>query len=121
MDPAPGGLADPAGDDVDEGGHVVVGDPLPGLDLGHVGGGDHAGGALLDGGHMLGRDRAEQRPGLRGQDLDLQPGGESGLVAPQRCHLRQRIPGDHGATPAATAAMSRRNCIPGQEIRPAAS
>ena len=89
VDPPPGRLADPAGHDVDEGGHVVVGDALPGLDLGHVGGGDHAGGALLDGGDVGGGDGAEQRPRLHGEDLDLQHGGEAGLVAPQRGHLRQ--------------------------------
>src|SRR5581483_11956336 len=40
VDPAPGRWTDAPRHDVDEGRHVVVGDPLPGLDGGHVVGGD---------------------------------------------------------------------------------
>ena len=73
MDPGPGRGADGLLDHVDEGGDVVVGDPLPLLD-----------GRRLDpgpfphGGGVGGRDDPQLGPGLDGQDLDLQPRAGSG-------------------------------------------
>ena len=82
VDPGPGRLADPVGHDVDEGGHVVVGDPLPLLDVGHVGGGERRR-PLPDSGHVVGGDRARAatrppRPGSRPPAR-----WRTGLVAPQ--------------------------------------
>ena len=64
MDERPLGLADGVLDDVDEGGHVVVGHPLA---LGHGGHqvGRDLGGAGPDGGGRRRRDLARPRPGPR--------------------------------------------------------
>ena len=80
--------------DVDEGGHVMVRDPLPlgtGLDerLVHRGREGPAGGGV-----GRGHD-PEGRPGLGGQELDLQPAAEAGDVAEDGRHLRQAVAGDH--------------------------
>ena len=132
VDPRALGLADGLLDHVDEGGHVVVGDPLAlvhrldegGVDLGALGPAERGG---------VGRHVADLRPAVGGQQLDLEPHGEPGLVGEERGHLRRGVAGDHRAAsafdgPAARArpgrverpsrAMSVRCCTPGQRWRP---
>jgi len=69
------GLADVGLHDVDERGDVVVGDLLALVDLSHG-----EGGPLTDRARRVRRHHPEGGPGLHGQDLDLEPHGESGLV-----------------------------------------
>ncbi len=139
VDPRTFGSADGVLDHVHEGGHVVVGDPLAVVDGAHQLR-RHLGGP---GPHRRGRvagDRAHLGPALDGQQLDLEPHLEAGLVGEQRRHLRQRVAGDHAApaaapapapapaaapapaeTAAASAAMSVRYCIPSQPMRSTAA
>ena len=85
MDPA-SRRAGRGAEHVDEGGHVVVGDPL----------------ALLDGGHGEGR-RADglqlplRRPVelRRGRDLHVAPGGHLRLVGPHGADLGSGVAVDH--------------------------
>ena len=96
MDVRAGGGADAFLHDVDEGGHVVVGELLA---LEHVGHEHVVDRGRLDpaGRRLFGRDVAEGGLGLGGQQLDLEPHGEAGRVAEQRGHVLGRIPGDHRA------------------------
>ena len=89
MDPGPGRAADAVLHDVDEGGDVVVGDPLALGDRGHEARRRPSG---ADSPARLGVGRghdAEGGPRLGGQQLDLQPcGAMLGLVGEERRHLR---------------------------------
>jgi hypothetical protein len=87
VDPA-SGRPRRGGEDVDERGHVVVGDALAlldGLD-GEGGGAD---------GLELGLGRPVER--LRGGDLDVAPGRHAGFVGPDGAELGARVAGDHAA------------------------
>ena len=105
VDPGSFGRADGVLDHVDEGGHVVVGDAFAVVD-----GTDelrcHLGRAGPDRRRRVAGDDAHLGPALDGQELDLEPHLESGLVGEQRRHLRQRVAGDH-ATPAARRRQPR--------------
>ena len=86
----PGGRADAARHVVEEGGDIVAGPALDLRDpLGVEGsfGFDHVEVGL--------RDLTRQRPRLGRQDLDAQPVGEPGLLAPDGPHPRPGIPLDH--------------------------
>ena len=119
--------ADALLDDVDERGHVVVGDLLALEHVGHEDVVDH--GRLGPAGRgLVRRHVAERRLGLGGQELDLEPHGEPGLVAEERRHVGRRVARDHrtgsrAATPApaAWAAMSWRSCMPSHSIGAAAA
>ena len=98
MDPLAGRRADGGLDHVDEGGQVVVGDLLPLVDRLDEGGVD-VGRPLPDGlGVVLG-DHAQGGPRLGGQDLDVEPQPEAGLVGEEGRHLGQRVAGDHAGRP----------------------
>ena len=86
VDPAGGGAADALLDHVDEGRDVVLGDLLPLVD-----GGDVEIGPFADGHRIGGRDDPQLRPGLGGEDLDLQPGAEPGLIGEETGDLGQRV------------------------------
>ena len=89
VDPAPV-LADRGGDDVDEGGDVVVGDLLALVDrLDREGG---VGPRRLGG---LARHHALLGPGLGRRQLDLEPGTPSCLRRPDRPDLGAGVAGDH--------------------------
>jgi hypothetical protein len=97
VDPAAGGPG-VGGEDVDEGGDVVVRDPL----------------ALLDGldGERRGADGLEVgRRGpverLGGGDLDVAPGRHPRLVGPDRAELGTGVARDHAVTLARAASASR--------------
>ena len=105
---------------VDEGGHVMVGDLLAGQ---HVGDEDvvHRGRLGPADGGVLDRHHAQERLGLGGQQLDLEPQLEAGGVGEQGRHVGGRVAGDHGTSSswlsaAAPAAMSRRTRTPSQLI-----
>ena len=83
MDPAPV-LADRGGDDVDEGGDVVVGGPLALLDRL-----DREGGAARGGLRRPPRDDALLGPGLGGGQLDLEPALHLALLGPDGADLRR--------------------------------
>ncbi len=93
VDPAPV-LADRGGDDIDERGDVVVGDPLALVDC-------------LDPERRLlpcrlgrlPRHDALHRPRLGCRQLHLQPALQLPLLRPDLTYLRTGIPGDHRATP----------------------
>ena len=89
MDPGPGRGADALLHHVDEGGDVVVGDPLALLDRGR-----RRRGPLPHGGGVGGRDDAELGPGLDGQDLDLEPRAVAGLVGEEVGHGSEGVAGD---------------------------
>ena len=117
VDPGAGRLADPLGDDVDEGGHVVVGDPLPLLDGAATS--KPAVGSRTAAASSAGRPRARPRlprPGSRPRARC-----ELGLVAPEGRHVGQGVTGDQRRLRRPPAAMSVRCCRPGHEIRAAAS
>ncbi len=136
MEPRSFGGADRLLQHVDEGGHVVVNDPLAVVDSG-----DEARRHLRCAGpHGVGHgagDGAYLRPPLHGQQLDLEPHLEARLVGEQRRHLRQRVAGDHRGSPVtdvaaaigaasvaperAAAAMSVRYVIPSQPMRSTAA
>ena len=73
-------------DDVDEGRGLVIGDRLAGTDLV-----EGEGGPLPDRDGILDRDDPQLGPGLAGEDLDFQPGGESRLVGEEPGDLRQGV------------------------------
>ena len=128
VDP-PAGLADALLDDVDEGGDVVVGDPLALVDGGHEVVVDDEGGGPAGGGVGRGH-HAEGRPRLGGEELDLEPAPEAGGVGEDGRHLRQLVARDHrgdsrghgdvasgGAGPATTAGPRPRRRHGGQRPR----
>ncbi len=94
VDPRSLGLADGLLDHVDEGGDVVVGDPLP---LGHRldEGGVDLGRPVPAGLGGLGRHVAHLGPALGGQQLDPEPHGEPGLVGEEGRHRRRCVATDH--------------------------
>ena len=101
MDPGALGLADARLDHVDEGGHVVVGDPLALGDRGHQAGVDHRGPPPDLPGVGLG-DHAHLGQPLDGQELDLEPAGQAGLVAEEGGHVGRAVAGDHRPAPPGT-------------------
>ena len=106
VDPGSLGLADGVLDDVDEGGHVVVGLPLA---LGHrldEGGVDDRGAAAARFG-CVERNLADLGPAVGGQQLDLEPAGQAGLVGEELGHGRGRVAGDHRAAVPAEAGTDR--------------
>ena len=132
MDPRALGLADGRLHHVDEGGDVVVGDPLA---LGHRvdEGAVDVGGPGPAGGGGFGRHVTHLDPAVGGQQLHPQPHGEPGLVREELGHLLGCVARDHcetsslaagvdapdpsGAGPAvADRAMSDLRCIPGQSM-----
>ena len=92
VEPAPG-VAEVAGDGVDERGHVVTGLALqlrdalrrrrPGSRPDRVGG--------------LARDDADRRPRVERRELDFEPGGKPALVRPDLRHGRPGIAANHRA------------------------
>ena len=119
MDVRTGRRADALLDHVDEGGHVVVGDLLP---LEHVVHEDVVHRRRLGpaGRGVLCRDHTQRGLGLGGQQLDLEPHGETGRVAEERGHVGWGIARDHRSScrpAAAAAAMSRRIRRPSQSMR----
>ena len=106
MDVRTGRRADALLDDVDEGGHVVVGDLLP---LEHVVHEDLVHRRRLGpaGRCVLGRDHAQRGLGLGGQQLDFEPHGEAGRVAEERGHVGRRIARDHRSSCRLAAAARR--------------
>ena len=87
-------VGDRPGQQVDEGCHVVIGD----LFAFFPGSGIHRGCSPHSGGRHQGSD-AEFGPRLNHEGLDLFPHGELVLFAPDRCHLRQRVAGNHPFRP----------------------
>ena len=83
-------LADRCGDDVDEGGDVVVGDLLALVD-----GLDGERGVLAAGARRLLGDDPLLRPGLRRRQLDLEPALELALLGPDLPDLGAGVAGDH--------------------------
>ena len=123
VDEGPGRRADAVLDDVDERGHVVVGDLLA---LQHVGHEDLVDGRRLGParGGILGRHHPDRSLRLGGQQLHLEPQAEAGGVGEERRHVGGRVAGNHrtsssrcsAAAPAARAAMSLRTSMPSQSI-----
>ncbi len=101
MHPGAGGRAHPLLHDVDERGDVVVGDAFAFVHRVDVETGPFADGAGVGVGHDT-----ETRPGLDGEDLDLEPGAEAGLVGEEVGDLGERISGDHWWPDTAASAMS---------------
>src|SRR5258707_10412740 len=105
MDPAPW-LADRLRDDVDERGHVVVGDLLALIDRL-----DRERAKLLDPACVLGGHHALLGERLDGGHLDLQPRVHARLVGPDGAHLAARValdqaPRMRAASTAALRALS---------------
>ena len=96
VDVRAGRRADALLHDVDEGGHVVVGDLLA---LEHVGHEDVVDRGRLGpaGGGVVRRHDADGGLRLGGQQLDLEPHGEAGGVAEQRGHVGRGVARDHRA------------------------
>ena len=94
MDPRTSGWPDRRLDDVDEGGHVVVGDSFPFGDGGDERLVDHRG-ARSAGCRLVGRDDPELGLGLGGEQFDLQPPAQPGRIGPHLGHLRERVARDH--------------------------
>ena len=91
VDPAPG-LPGGGAEDVDEGGHIVIGDPLALLD--RLDGEARAADRLELGlGGAVGAEQERQL--LGGRHLHAPPRLHARLVAPQAAELRPRVAGDH--------------------------
>ena len=98
VDPRSLGWADRRLHHVDEGGHVVIGDPLAVGDLLDEGVVDLRRVRPARGGGLCG-DLADLGPALRREQLDLEPGGETGLVGEQLGHVGGSVAGDHDRDP----------------------
>ena len=86
-------------DHVDEGGHVVVGDPLAFGDLGHEGGVDLGARARTAAASAAGTTPDLGQP-LDRQQLDLEPRAEAGLVGEQGGHVGRACSGGSPPSPA---------------------
>ena len=120
MDPRALGLADGVLDDVDEGRGVVARDGLARLDRGDERGvDDRAARAQRRG--VRGGDLTPRYQGLDGQELDLEHGVETMLVAEERRDVSGAYLRNHASPSTADFAISLRTTIPSKVTSETAS